>query len=1084
MTTVTRRGRLAPAALGVLATAAGLAFAASPAHAQEYFGQNQVQYDQFDWKVMETEHFLIHYYPVEQTAVYDAARMAERAYARLSRILGYQFREKKPIVLFASRSDFGQNNVTGDLGEGVGGVTEPMRHRIILPFTGDYRSFEHVLTHEMVHEFQYDIFARGKAGGGLQALQQNPMPDWYAEGMAEYLSIGPDHPFTDSWMRDAALNGNIPTIEQMTQRPDQYFPYRFGESLWGYVGARWGDETIGNILRATPNVGVERAVKRELGMSLEDLSQEWKESLQDRFLPGITQLDRARRFAQPVLNEKKSGGQVFVAPSLSPDGKYIAFLSNGSFLRGEVFIDLWLGDAQTGKRIKRLIKSTTDPNFEELRLLYSQSSFSPDGRLLAFTAQRAGKDVLYLLDVRRKKVIRRFSLPGVEGVTSPTWSPDGKRIVVSGDIGGITDLYMIDADGKNFRRLTADRYGDLQPQWSPDGKTIAFTSDRGEATDFETLRFNKWRITLLDLETMQVTVVPGQAGLNLNPQWAPDGRSIAYLSDRTGISNLFLYDLDAKQHYQLTNVASAINAFTEYSPAITWARGADRLAFTYYENGDYTIWGINNPRSLKREPFHDVPMVAGPIYSSRRDSSRVAAAAPAMDTTPVATRMSTYRAGGTSFRSSGVVTAGSADAPRHAVTVAAMLDSAALALPDTATFRLTDYKVRFQPDYIAQPSIGYVQDNYYGRGMVGGTTIILSDLLGNNRLAISAAVNGRLSDAQLYTAWANYGHRVQYATGIDQYPYYFLTGDQLVPTSNDPNDPIQAQLQEITRFIFRDVFAVGMYPLNRFTRLEFGARFNNIDRQTLYIHRFIDFQQQVTTGYYLDDIKNQPGINNYAVNAAWVSDNALWGYTGPISGRRYRFQVEPQTGSWQWIDYLADYRRYDPILFNFLTVATRGLVSITAGRDEHWAYKYIGRPEYIRGYDRENFFSYSCGAFGSVATNCNAQSLLGSRIAVANAELRFPVIRRLELGVLPIALPPIEGALFYDAGMAWSRGNKVQLKAPTDPAAEPNTRYPYRSYGAGVRVNFFGYAILRWDYAKPLSIDHKPFWTFSIGPNF
>jgi hypothetical protein len=578
---VTPRFRLA-SALAFGAGAFCLALIAPRAQAQDYFGQNQVQYDQFDWKVMETEHFLIHYYPAEQTAVYDAARMAERAYARLSRILGYQFREKKPIVLFASRSDFGQNNVTGDLGEGVGGVTEPLRHRVILPFTGDYKSFEHVLTHELTHEFQYDIFARGKAGGGLQALQQNPMPDWFAEGMAEYLSIGPDHPFTDSWMRDAALNGNIPSIEQMTQRPDRYFPYRFGESVWAYVGARWGDETIGQILRAAPNIGYERAIKRELGLSLDDLSQEWKESLQDRFLPGITRLDRPRRFAQPVLNEKKTGGQVFVAPALSPDGKRIAFLSNGSFLRGQVFIDLWLADAQTGKRIKRLVKSTTDPNFEELRIAYSQSSFSPDGRELAFTAQRAGKDVLYILDVKRRRVVRRFSLPGIEGVTSPSWSPDGKRLVVSADEGGITDLYMVDADGKNFRRLTADRYGDLQPQWSPDGKTIAFVSDRGEETDFDLLRFNKWRITLLDLATMQVSVIPGQRGLNLNPQWAPDGRSLIYLSDRTGISNLFLYDLDARQHYQLTDVVSAINAFTEYSPAITWARGADKLAFTYY----------------------------------------------------------------------------------------------------------------------------------------------------------------------------------------------------------------------------------------------------------------------------------------------------------------------------------------------------------------------------------------------------------------------------------------------------------------------------------------------------------------------
>ena len=80
-------------------------------------------------------------------------------------------------------------------------------------------------------------------------------------------------------------------------------------------------------------------------------------------------LDRPRSFSQPLLTEKKSGGQIFLAPSLSNDGNRIAFLSNGNEKRGELFIDLWLADAHTGKRIKRLVESTTNPNFEELRLL-------------------------------------------------------------------------------------------------------------------------------------------------------------------------------------------------------------------------------------------------------------------------------------------------------------------------------------------------------------------------------------------------------------------------------------------------------------------------------------------------------------------------------------------------------------------------------------------------------------------------------------------------------------------------------------------------------------------------------------------
>src|SRR5262245_29371597 len=113
--------------LGVAATLEEMG-AASPVAAQMYFGKNQVQFDRFRWKVLETDHFLVHYYPEEREAVMDAARMAERSYARLSRMLNHQFREKKPLILYRSRGDFGQNNVTGDLGEGTGGVTEALRH--------------------------------------------------------------------------------------------------------------------------------------------------------------------------------------------------------------------------------------------------------------------------------------------------------------------------------------------------------------------------------------------------------------------------------------------------------------------------------------------------------------------------------------------------------------------------------------------------------------------------------------------------------------------------------------------------------------------------------------------------------------------------------------------------------------------------------------------------------------------------------------------------------------------------------------------------------------------------------------------
>ena len=98
--------RTAPVLLACLLSAPGLLSA-------QYFGQNKVQYTDFDFKIIQTEHFDVYYYDRERAAALDAARMAERNYARLSKVLNHEFRERKPIILYASHTDFMQTNATG-----------------------------------------------------------------------------------------------------------------------------------------------------------------------------------------------------------------------------------------------------------------------------------------------------------------------------------------------------------------------------------------------------------------------------------------------------------------------------------------------------------------------------------------------------------------------------------------------------------------------------------------------------------------------------------------------------------------------------------------------------------------------------------------------------------------------------------------------------------------------------------------------------------------------------------------------------------------------------------------------------------
>ncbi|MEP6780174.1 MAG: hypothetical protein ABJC26_09815, partial [Gemmatimonadaceae bacterium] len=764
----------------------------------------------------------------------------------------------------------------------------------------------------------------------------------------------------------------------MTDRPDKYFPYRYGLSLWQYIGARWGDEVIAEIMNAVPSLGIERSFRRELGMSLNDLSVEWKQAMQTKYLPLVATLDRPRTFAEPLLTQHRSGGNVtnlFVAPALSPDGKNIAFIAYGSLFRGEVFPDLYLADAETGKREARLVKSTTSADFEQLRFIYSQSSFSPDGKTLAFTSQRSGHDILNLLNVQSRKVFKRIDYD-IDQLLSPSWSPDGATIVFAGLRNGTSDLYLVSADGSNLRQLTKDRYAAAQPQWSPDGKTIAFVSDRGPDTDFEILKIGKWKITLYDVATGAMTVVPGQDGMNLNPQWAPDGKTIAYVSDRTGIANLFLYDLGNKEHYQLTNVIGAITAISEYSPVITWARGADVLAFVYYEKGDHTVWRVKNPRSLKKEPFRDIPkalvaegktpavivptLPTGNPVAGQPASGVVAYLPAAAVGDTAAGRTSTYRAPLTGARMSNSLPRSLLPKASETVSITALMDSFNFNLPDSTRFKDEKYKIRFAPEYISQPSIGYQQGGY-GNGAYGGTTIVLADLLGDHRIALSGSLNGSLADASVYAAFTNLSHRLQYETGFIEQPAYFLSNYDVKPTSG--NQAIESY--DYTRLVIRELFGTTFYPLNRFTRFELGLRLDNIDEQLLSISRFVDYGANAATGFERAPTQNIGSFTSFAPFLAYVNDNSLSGYTGPIAGQRVRLQLQPSLGSWQYIDYLVDARKYVPIVFNYLWLAGRFTTSIASGRDESRFPKWVGRSDYIRGYNRDSFSGVGCSGLPS-----------------------------------------------------------------------------------------------------------------------
>src|SRR5437773_8038742 len=248
----------------------------------QYFGRNAVQYENFHFKILKTQHFDIYFYDREAAAAEQSGRMAERWYTRISQVLRHQLSGRQPLILYSDAPDFQQTNVLGEQpGEGTGGVTESLKRRIILPMGASFRETDHVIGHELTHAFQYDItgVGRGSLASGL-----NRVPLWFIEGMAEYVSLGNVDPNTTMWMREAVRTERLPGFRELED--PRWFPYRCGQSFWSYLGGTYGDDIVGALLRAAGRTGnVQASLEVMTHRPVDSLVADWHRALTEAAQP-------------------------------------------------------------------------------------------------------------------------------------------------------------------------------------------------------------------------------------------------------------------------------------------------------------------------------------------------------------------------------------------------------------------------------------------------------------------------------------------------------------------------------------------------------------------------------------------------------------------------------------------------------------------------------------------------------------------------------------------------------------------------------------------------------------------------------
>ncbi len=559
---------------GLLVSAAFLLPA--PTRSQGYsFGKNKVQYQSFEWLTLRGEHVEIFYYPEEEPLARIALSNAEEAYTDLSARFQHEVPRAIPLILYSSHQHFEQTNVSPFfLPEGVEGFTEFAKGRVVLPYTGSYAEFRHVIHHEMVHVFQFSIVEDAYKKHHKSSYLVPPL--WFSEGLAEYWSA-PWDAQGDMVLSDLVLESHVPDIGNLWRYDGTFAVYKLGQSLCAYIAQTYGEDALRRLYAEVDKEDrFDRLLQRVTGVSPRRISEDWGFSLKRRYFPRVK--DQA---SLAIAAEERAVSQgVNVKPVAVPDstllgGDRYLFLSARSG-----YTNIYMASAKGPERdVKSVVRGQRTAQFESFHPFQSRIGVSRLGEL-AFISKWNDRDALFVMDLRTRKILLRRHVDDLVSLASPAWSPDGSRIAFSGQKpSGQSDLFVLDRDRGDVRALTNDLYSDADPTWSPDGRLIAFTSDR--------TRFGKdghLNLFLLDTRTLGVRYLTCGPWADQSPSWSPDGSRIAFASDRAGVWNLFAVDTLGTGARLSRLIGSAMD------PA--WMPDGKRILFTGFRRGGFGVYEL------------------------------------------------------------------------------------------------------------------------------------------------------------------------------------------------------------------------------------------------------------------------------------------------------------------------------------------------------------------------------------------------------------------------------------------------------------------------------------------------------------
>jgi WD40-like Beta Propeller Repeat len=527
---------------------------AAAQQAREVFGQNRIQYKNFEWKYLGSENFDVHFYGERRKVAEEALQYLESEFDRITDLLGFYPYQKTKVFLYNSITDLQQSNIGLNHNRySAGGETEFVKPYVEIAHPGNLEEFKEELIFKMsdllVNEMMF--------GGSLKDAFQNSvllnLPEWFIEGTSYYVAKGWSEEM-DDFARQLVKSKGINKALRLSGKDAALV----GQSIWNYIVEKYGKSSINNILNYTRIIrNEEKSILITLGVPFRQLMVDWKEfygGIEKKVSQSYVPMTDSTRFSKSHRTTLS-----YTTVKISPDGKKVAYAEND---RGKFSVRV--KSLENGKETvilnggNRVIKQTVDYRVPLL-------SWS-DANTLGVIGVNQGQYIFWLYDLNTRTKLPR-ELDKFSNIRSFNFSNNGRLVVISADFEGQNDLFLLSSRRDRTKRLTNDKFDDLDPAFIPNSNTLVFSSNRPS----DSLHTNvkglqklspNYNLFLYNIDTTlnKLIRVTNTLSKDFHAR-AIDDHTFYYLSDQRGIANLFKFDRNTGIYSQVTNFNSSIKDY-------------------------------------------------------------------------------------------------------------------------------------------------------------------------------------------------------------------------------------------------------------------------------------------------------------------------------------------------------------------------------------------------------------------------------------------------------------------------------------------------------------------------------------------